>query len=244
MTKLFVLLLTVASILADDGPERFVPAVLMHNGDWDVRKEALPDLMVELMARTSVNASIKVKVISALDKDLFRYPLLFIYGSRKAFQFTEKERSRIRNFLEAGGMLVAEDISGFARGSEFDESFRREMELIFPDNAMIPLGVEHALFRSFYLIKRPYFAGRLLLSPRLDAIELESHTPVIYCRNDAAGAWEKARDGRFIRDVVPGGELQRAESFKFGVNAIMYALTLDYKRDAAHMRALMNRRGR
>jgi len=229
--------------LANDGPERFTPVVLKHGGDFEVRKNALPDLMVELMARTSVNAHMKVKVVSALDKDLFSYPLLFMSGTKSFPPFSKPERERLQRYLEAGGMVVIDDASG-KNGGGFEESVRREMSGIITGTQLDILGADHALFRSFYLMKKPFFAGRVIAVPRVEGVVLESHTPVIFFKNDALGACERNRNGEFVREVRPGGELQRQEAFKFGINVIMYAMTLDYKKDAAHIKALMNRRGR
>ena len=39
--------------------------------------------------------------------------------------------------------------------------------------------------------------------------------------------------------MIPGGELQRREALKLGINLVMYALTSNYKHDQAHVRALM-----
>jgi hypothetical protein len=140
-------------------------------------------------------------------------------------------------------MLFIDDASG-RPGGGFEMAVRRELALLFPDNPLVTLGIDHAIFRSFYLMRKPFFAGRVLTTPRLEGIVLESHTPVIFSRNDASGAWERDRNGNFVHEVYPGGDLQRQEAFKLGVNVIMYAMTLDYKKDAAHMKALMNRRGR
>ncbi|MBL8028385.1 MAG: DUF4159 domain-containing protein [Fibrobacteres bacterium] len=246
MTKrslIFILLLFSFAAFASDGPERFAPALLRHGGDYEVRKNALPDLMIELMARTSVNAYMKVKTLNIMDADLFSYPLIFMSGTKSFPAFSNSERDRLRRYLEAGGMLVIDDASG-RTGSGFDESVRREMAALFPYNPLINLNVDHAVFRSFFLLRKPFFAGRVLISPKLEGVVLESHTPIIFSKNDAAGSWERDRGGRYINDCLPGGELQRQEGFKFGINSIMYAMTLDYKKDAAHMKALMNRRGR
>jgi hypothetical protein len=38
---------------------------------------------------------------------------------------------------------------------------------------------------------------------------------------------------------VPGGETQRREAIKLGINLVVYALTANYKRDQAHVKQLM-----
>ena len=66
--------------------------------------------------------------------------------------------------------------------------------------------------------------------------------PVLYSRNDLSGALERGPDGRHVRPVVPGGERQRREALKLGINLVMYSLTANYKRDQVHVRQLLMER--
>jgi hypothetical protein len=63
--------------------------------------------------------------------------------------------------------------------------------------------------------------------------------PVVYCRNDVSGALERRPDGRHMYPCVPGGEAQRREALKIGINLLMYSLTANYKNDQAHVRQLI-----
>ena len=49
--------------------------------------------------------------------------------------------------------------------------------------------------------------------------------------------------GRAMNAVVPGGEPQREQALRFGVNLVMYALTGNYKTDQVHVPALLERLG-
>jgi hypothetical protein len=42
--------------------------------------------------------------------------------------------------------------------------------------------------------------------------------------------------------VVPGGEDQREEAFRLGINLVMYALCLDYKTEQAHIDYILRTR--
>ena len=42
--------------------------------------------------------------------------------------------------------------------------------------------------------------------------------------------------------MVPGGDEQREEAFRFGVNLVMYALCLDYKTEQAHIDYILRTR--
>jgi len=43
--------------------------------------------------------------------------------------------------------------------------------------------------------------------------------------------------------VVPGGEHQREQAFRFGVNLVMYTLTGNYKTDQVHVPSILERLG-
>ena len=62
-------------------------------------------------------------------------------------------------------------------------------------------------------------------------------------RNRGAGAWAVDRSGRPLYPVVPGGEPQREQAYRFGVNLVMYALTGNYKSDQVHVPAILERLG-
>ena len=118
------------------------------------------------------------------------------------------------------------------------------MAALFPDAPLSVLDADHSIYRSFYLMRRTYFGGRVKSAPYLEGVTLGDLTPVLYSLNDAAGAWVRDPSGNFIFDVIPGGELQRRDAFKFGVNVVMYALTANYKKDAVHAKAILKRRRR
>lgn len=140
-----------------------------------------------------------------------------------------------------GGFLLAEDTLG-ARGSGFDRSFRQEMEQVLPRHPLNRLPGDHALFQSFYLIELSEIAGRRRVDPFLEGIRIDEWTPVIYSRNDLAGAWSRDKQGAWLYECVPGGEAQRKAAFRMGVNMVVYSLTDDYKKDLVHHPFILKRR--
>jgi len=44
--------------------------------------------------------------------------------------------------------------------------------------------------------------------------------------------------------VVPGGEAQREQAIRFGINVVIYAMTGNYKTDQVHVPALLERLGK
>ena len=75
----------------------------------------------------------------------------------------------------------------------------------------------------------------------MNRAEFDGVSAVIAGSSDWAGAW--AVDGalRPMFAVVPGGERQREQAYRFGVNLVMYVLTGNYKADQVHLPTIMER---
>ncbi|OGS36713.1 MAG: hypothetical protein A2293_10435 [Elusimicrobia bacterium RIFOXYB2_FULL_49_7] len=243
MAKRFLLPLLLVALLfpAHYGNDKFVIAVLQYDGRWDTRLHSIGGLALQIMSSTSVDLPVRAKTLRLSDEDLFYYPFLMMTGDRAFSPFSEAERRRLRLYLESGGFLFIDNSSG-EKGGEFDRCVRRELQVLFPDKPLSILPGDHTLYRSFYLNRKSYFGGRLNTAPYLEGITMNDVTPVIYSLNDAAGAWEKnEKNGEYRYDVIPGGEAQRHEAFKLGTNLVMYALTVNYKKDAVHVQTLLKR---
>jgi hypothetical protein len=152
---------------------------------------------------------------------------------------SDEELNRLRRHLTMGGMLLLDSAEGRAGGA-FDQSVRQMLARLFPHSPLTRLAEDHVLFRSFYLLRVP--AGRVLALPYLEAVLIGGRAAVVYSQNDLGGAWARDRYGQWQFDVVPGGELQREQTFRLGVNLAMYALCLDYKSDQVHVPFIMRRR--
>ena len=101
------------------------------------------------------------------------------------------------------------------------------------------------LSRSFYLL-RSYpgrYVGATVWVAGEDDAGNDGVSPVIIGANDWAGAWATDSGGQTPYSVIPGGEEQRVTAYRFGVNAVIYALTGNYKTDQVHVPALLQRLG-
>jgi hypothetical protein len=193
----------------------------------DPHPRAAQRLAWEVRKRTSID-----------DPSIFRTPLLYWAGDRAFADLSDKERTGLRRFVEYGGFLIIDDAAPEVTG--FDSSVRRALAQAFPGERLVRLSAEHTVFRSFYLLDRPY--GRLAQPDHLEAIQHAGRAAVVYARNDLGGAWaaDDTRDTSFV--VVPGGSAQREQAIRLGVNLVMYALCLDYKDDQVHAPFLLRRR--
>jgi hypothetical protein len=62
--------------------------------------------------------------------------------------FSPAERLRLRKYLENGGFLWADDNYGM------DESFRREMKALFPENPLVDVPHTHKIYKSEHTLSR------------------------------------------------------------------------------------------
>ena len=218
---------------------KFTFAQLEYSGgNWNPRPNAGKRLMWELIKRTSVEARIDVFILRADDTNLFEYPFLYMSGDQEFPPLSEKEINNLRLYLEFGGTLLIDDCIGKSDFG-FDKSIRREIKQLFPNKSLEKLPTDHIIFKSFYLLNQAY--GRIMEKSYLEGVTIENRTAIIYSQNDLGGAWAKDPLGSWEYQVIPGGETQRAMTFRLGVNIIMYALTGDYKQDQVHLPFILKR---
>ena len=193
----------------------------------------------EVVQTTSVECETAPSRLAPSDPALFRHPFVVLIGA-DGFDVDDVGVEQIERFLSYGGFLLIDDTTATER-SAFDDSVRSLVRRVFPTRPLAPLPVDHSVYRSFFLLDRPL--GRVDRSPVLEGVTVDTMTPLIYMRNDLSGALDRGDDGRDAQSVVPGGDAQRREAVKLGVNLLLYALTTDYKKDQAHVKQLM-REGR
>jgi len=206
--------------------------VRYHGGDWDPHPASSRELLKEVDRRTSIVVSFRRQTLTLDDPELFSYPFLYLTGALDFTPFTEEEITILRRFLNFGGFMLVNDASGY-RGSPFERRIRTEVQRIFPAQTLERLPFDHAVFRSYYLVRT--VGGRRLVNPSLEGVTIDDWTPLIYCQNDLGGAWERDALGNWRHECLPGGEVQRLQSFMLGVNIVMYALTENYKKDKIHI---------
>ena len=199
---------------------------------WDPRPRATISLVREVRQRTSVETRDERKVITLQDPALFSYPFLYMTGERSFPPLSDANLTILRRYLLFGGLLLIDDARG-NKGRDFDASVRRDIARLFPKQDLKILPPDHTVFRSFYLIRT--IGGVRIVNPYLEGVHVGDRTPLLYCQNGLGAAWERDYLGNWVSHCHPGGEAQRLEAFKLGVNSILYALTVNYKQDLIHI---------
>lgn len=202
------------------------------------RPTAALRLAWEVRQRTSVETRLPPTGVKLSDPKLFESGFVYWSGDRAFPPLSEAEVTGLRRFVEFGGFVLIDDAAPEQSG--FDESIRRELARAFGGGDLRKLPGTHTLYRSFYLLDRPY--GRVAGSAALEAIERGGRAAVIYSRHDLGGAWDRDNLGNHYHPVEPGGDRQREAAVRLGVNLVLYALCLDYKDDQVHSPFIMRRR--
>jgi hypothetical protein len=231
--------LAASSAHALDPDSRVGIAVLEHGSGYDARPGAVEELLWETTKRTSILVRKRPIGVKATDPALFTLPLLLWLGNGDAPPFETAESNLLGRWVRAGGLLLIDDAS--PEGADaFDAVVRRELQRLLPGRPLVRLSNDHTVYRSFFLLERPF--GRIDRTRTLEGIDLDDRTAVIYSRNDLFGAFGRDPGGGWRLPVVPGGDGQREMALRTGINVLMYATCLSYKRDQVHVTEILRRR--
>ncbi len=210
----------------------FTPAQLRYaGGRWRQYPTAMSSFLAEVRTRTSIEAAPDAALVDVSSPAIFEHPFLYMSG-RYEFEMPDAPTiDNLRRHLTYGGFLLIDDGLGL-EGEAFGGAVERLMRLVFPRASLESLPRDHAVFKSYYLIRS--LGGRQAVSQDLLGINVGVFTPVIFCRNDLGGAWARGPSGGWLEECVPGGEPQRLAAFQLAVNVALYAMTGNYKQDLIH----------
>lgn len=231
-------LLVPGTVLAKERLEIDLPQ-LRYEGEWQPHSQVLQSMASALRLRTRVNATRKPTVVNLKDRSrLFDTPFLYVAGKEALPGLSAPQAADLRRFVDFGGLLVFDDASAGTHNA-FKDSVNRWVQTLLPGSELEPVGQEHVLFRSFYLVKQP--AGRRSVANHCLAVQEEGRLKVLYLPNDLGGALARNAQGHTL-PCSPGGEVQREWAHRFAVNLLLYATCTDYKSDPAHVQTLLRRR--
>ncbi len=211
---------------------------MYRGGNDNPRPEALRSLLAEVARRTSVEVNREPIAMNISDPEVFRYPFLYMGGDAAFDSFPADDLKILRRYLNYGGFLFIDDNSGRV-DSAFSAAVRGMISTLFPQNPLGKISREHSIFRSFYLLNA--VSGRTIVKSYLEGISIKGRTVLVVSSNDHGGAWSRNKLGHWNYDVLAGGYRQRQLAIRMGVNIIMYALTLDYKKDMVHLPIILER---
>jgi hypothetical protein len=203
--------------------------------------------------RTAAELDRPMAVDIERDQILF-FPLIYWPVSVQQQPLSSDAADRINKYLASGGIILFDTgdaklgLGTDRRDFSWDAPGAANLRLIVENlriPPLVPVPADHVLTKSYYLMQEfpGRFAGGTLWVANEEGQAIDGVSPVLVGANDFAGAWALDQDARTMYPVVPGGNVQREQAFRFGINLVMYALTGNYKADQVHVPAILERLG-
>lgn len=182
--------------------------------------------------------------------ELSFYPVLFWTIDPRQQIPSDKAIRNLNNYMRNGGLLVIDtrEQTTTGRGAAW---LRSVVDRGLAIGALEPVKgctdreqACHVLGKSHYLMDSfpGRYAGGQVWAQRDTAPGKDRVSAAIVGGNEWTAAWATDEEGRYLYAIV-GDEEQRERAFRFGINLVMYALTGNYKADAVHTRAILDRMG-
>lgn len=182
-------------------------------GDWYANPSSLPNLLAAVRERTALRAADRERVVRLTSPDLWEIPYLYLTGHGNV-RFTDDEVRILRRYLENGGFLHADDNYGM------DESFRREIARVFPNQPLVDVPADHAVYHVVYPFPNgvPKIHEHDGLPAQGLGIFIGSRLAVYYSyQTDLGDGWEDPH----VHDDPPA---IREAALRMGVNLFVYAV--------------------
>lgn len=204
-------------------------------GNWRPRPTATRRLAWEVHKRTAVGVVLEPSHTKSTTGSLASSPLAYLSGDRPFAEWAAAEIDALTRFLRLGGTLIVDPAFTDDGDSDgFEASVDTLLGAVLQDIEPRPILPGHVIFRTFYELPRAM--GRVEGSPGLIGYRLGAREAVIRTSHDLGGAWARDNLGNWEHVVTPGGERQRENAFRLGVNLVLYSLCQDYKNEQPHRR--------
>ncbi|MBN1557484.1 MAG: DUF4159 domain-containing protein [Lentisphaerae bacterium] len=193
-----------------------------QNERWNATPNDVNNLLKEMQQMTGAQYVMEIKTVGELDTNPEHNPVVY-YSGHYNFEFTDRERARLREYMLAGGMMVFNTGLGSA---PFYRSARRELALIFPEAPLQRLSSDHPIFHAYYDVDRVeyspgvYETGFKGNEPWMDGVTIACRTLAVISRFGLAVGWDGG-------EVKPEYAAYMPDSARrLGVNLIAYATAM------------------
>lgn len=183
-------------------------------GDWYNDPNEEVNLLTFVRQNTNIDVNPKYQFVEISSEDFFSYPFIFMTGHGN-INFTDEEAKRLRQYLESGGFLYADDDYGM------DKAFRREIKKVFPDQQLVELPFSYGLYHCHFdfpngVPKTHEHDGK---PPQGFGLFLKGRLVVYYTYES------NPSDGWNDPEVHGDTEAKHQEALRFGTNLVAWALT-------------------
>ncbi len=184
-------------------------------GDWYVFPLEEPTLLKFIEKNTDIDVDPGFNPVRISSDQFFSYSFLFLTGHGNV-SFSEDDAKRLREYLEDGGFLYANDSYGMGT------AFPRELKKVFPNRKLVPLPFSYGLYHCVYNFAdgppkiedwgddKPAEGYGIFIGKRL----------VVYytSEGDPPDGWDPI-------SVHGGTEATHIEALRFGTNLVYWVLT-------------------
>jgi hypothetical protein len=141
-----------------------------------------------------------------------------LFAGHNSFQLAADVRERLARYVLDGGMIIGDACCGW---KDFDESFRRAMQVLLPDRPLRKLTPDDPLFSSYYKLANFTYqksdGSRYEDAPCLEGISVGCRTAVVYSPADLTCGWDGHDHPRGLRVVID-------QARQIGANYLTYLL--------------------
>ncbi len=188
-------------------------ALLKYNGggDWYGNPTALPNLIKFCNQNINTKIASKHATVEPGSPDLLSYPFIHMTGHGNVV-FSDSEQINLRNYLTSGGFLHIDDNYGM------DEFIRKEIKKLFPNNELVEIPANHAIFQKPYSFPAgiPKIHEHDNKRPQAFGIFIENRLALLYTyETDLGDGWEDPEVHNDPKEV-------REKALKMGANIINY----------------------
>ncbi len=183
-------------------------------GDWYNDPSAEINMMKYLRQNTTIDVGEPdFYSVDVNTDDIFNFPFIIITGHGN-ISFSDIELARLRKYSDSGGFLYADDDYGM------DESFKREMKRLFPNDELKEIPFTHKIYSSHFSFPNglPKIHEHDGKPPQGFAIYRNGRMCLYYTyETNISDGWADTQEHQDPPD-------KREEAFKMGTNIIVYAL--------------------
>ena len=183
-------------------------------GDWYNDPSAEVNLLRFVHEQTGIDVDAVYEPVDLSSDKALSYPFLFLTGHGNIV-LSEAEAARLRLYLENGGFLYADDDYGM------DKAFRREMKKVFPDNDLVELPLNHALYGSHFTFSDgpPKIHEHDGKPPQGFGLFSGNRLVVLYTFES------NPSDGWADPEAHDNPDEKREQALRFGCNVVVWALS-------------------
>ncbi|HXP62673.1 MAG TPA: DUF4159 domain-containing protein [Dongiaceae bacterium] len=132
--------------------------------------------LTEVAEQTCLRVNRRFCRVHLESEELFDFPFCVMSGN-ESFSLSERERNQARKFLAQGGFLL---VSPGCSDDKWDRSFRQEIKVCFPDNALKRIPMTHPIFSIVHQI--PRLTDKRGRVAALEGLELNGRLVLVYSK--------------------------------------------------------------